>query len=164
MAQTYTADRVREALTALQLNGGNIKRTARELGIPHPTLISWRTAALTKSPEMTSALTHVDPVPRDYVTLWGDASNIVLEAAVVVAGRCREDLEPERQSMNLKALTGLAHVAAQHHLNHRDGRPNAGAVNIDARQQTIYSADSLIAAIIKARAQPVIEGTVTDEP
>ena len=40
--QTYSESRVAEALAALELNGGNVKRTAIQLQIPRKTLESWR--------------------------------------------------------------------------------------------------------------------------
>ena len=40
--QIYSQERVAEALAALDLNGGNVKRTALQLEIPRTTLIMWR--------------------------------------------------------------------------------------------------------------------------
>jgi len=42
MARRYTEDDKATALAALQANGGNLKRTSRELGVPRATLTSWR--------------------------------------------------------------------------------------------------------------------------
>ena len=47
--QTYSEERVAEALAALVRNGNNLKGTARELGVPVPTLRYWRDQASTPS-------------------------------------------------------------------------------------------------------------------
>ena len=40
--RTYSDEEKANALVALDANGGNVMRTARELGIPHMTLEQWR--------------------------------------------------------------------------------------------------------------------------
>lgn len=38
----YTDDEISSALVALEANGGNVSKTAREIGIPRMTIIGWR--------------------------------------------------------------------------------------------------------------------------
>lgn len=137
MANTYTDQQVAEALAALELNGGNVKRTAAETGIPRATLIRWRdgvSAALdtmADTPDTPAALPEVvalvrqPPQPRDFATLWAEAQYDVLAAAVAVA---RQLTEPTAE--NLTALTKFAGMAADKHLDYSQGRKGAGSVNI----------------------------------
>lgn len=53
----YTDEEKQAALTLLEANGGNLKRTARETGVTTPTLRAWREEGKIKpSPEKAAAL------------------------------------------------------------------------------------------------------------
>lgn len=44
----YNEDQVSDTLVALQAHGGNVKQTSEDVGIPRPTIISWRDGARRK--------------------------------------------------------------------------------------------------------------------
>lgn len=121
MPKHYSETQVAEALAALEQNGGNVKRTAIQLAIPRATITMWRDKA-----ELTLPVTKL----RDYVELWGQAQDIAVARLV--------ELLPV--SDDLKAVAYAAGIAADKHLNYRDGRAGSGpTVNVDARSvQIVY--------------------------
>lgn len=118
--RTYTTDEIAEGLAALELNGGNLKRTAQELSIPRKTLAGWREGVANASATIP---TEASAPSRDYAALWGSAQELALSSAVTMA---RQLTDPTAE--NLTALTKLAAVASDKFLDHRDGRK--GAVQI----------------------------------
>ena len=74
MRRSYSHQQRVEALARLVVNGGMVRRTASELGIPHPTLLLWRDAAEAGGEVLLTRSDH----PVDYAALWGES----LEAAV----------------------------------------------------------------------------------
>ena len=152
---TYTEQQIIEALAVLMTNGGNAKRTAKQLGIPRPTLIRWRDgaaaaeeAAVTDatalavdiradtSETLDTASAPVNPwarQPRDYGELWGG----VQELAVA---RMRELLPV---TTDLRAVAYAAGIAADRHLDFTLGRRGGGQVGVHTR-----SGDQDIALII----------------
>lgn len=120
----YTDDQVAQALAALDLNGGNVKRTARDLGIPRTTLVRWRDGVSavsdTEKKEAAGA--------RDLVALWADVQEIGIR-------RMRE-LIPI--SNNLREVAVATGIAADKHLDYDQGRSRSGAeVTVDNRQQQV---------------------------
>jgi hypothetical protein len=141
--QEYRDEQVRDALVALELNQGNLKATALQLGMPRTTLLAWRDRALAVSDIVSNAsdtpTTGMDtddapallvaadaPAPvRDFAALWADAQALVLSQTLAMAGQLTEPT-----AENLTALTKLLTVSADQHLNYTQGRK--GGVQIGA--------------------------------
>ena len=147
MANVYSDDQITAALAALELNGGRIRGTARELGIPAPTLLSWRDQAIAGGATGLNAPVRVN---RDFTELWAQKEAMVLELI--------GDKAPNASFRDLSIFAG---IAADKHLNYRDGRPGA-TLNVDARSQTLIGSDALIAAILRARQAPQVESQRAD--
>lgn len=116
MRQRYTDQDVQNALAAYELNGRNIKRTARELGVPEPTLRGWVLRAGLKPEQNTS-----DNGGHDYGGMWGQVQALAVDKAV----QAIPDIPHTPDG--LRALTVLAGVAADKYLDYRDGRKGAAA-------------------------------------
>lgn len=100
MRRTYTdAERV-QALAALAFNRGNIKATARQLGIPHPTLTLWRNRAEERQQ-------YGPPPATDYGQLYEDVEAVVLNRLVAMIPA----------ATSLPDLTRVAALAADRHLD-----------------------------------------------
>ncbi len=105
MRRVYSDNERVQALAALALNRGNIKATARHLGIPHPTLTLWRNRA--------EADRQAGPPPAtDYGALYGEAQEWALD-------RLRT-LIPTATTIRDLAL--VAAIAADRHLDYAEGR------------------------------------------
>lgn len=66
--RTYTDDDKGRVFAALTINEGNATRTARELGIPKPTVVKWKHEWLQKGPSQEIALAaeqHVEQFIED---------------------------------------------------------------------------------------------------
>lgn len=135
---TYTDSQVAAALAALEVNGGNVSQTSRELGISRPTLIEWRDR---------SGLTLPTPekTPHDFASLWAEKQQKVLEL-----------IDAKSDTASFRDLSIFAGIAADKHQDYRDGRKGA-QVNIDNRTQV--QADSVILQIVQAR-----QSTQVDPP
>lgn len=128
MGSRYTDEQVAQALAALELNGGNVKATARELNIPRATLQLWRD----RVPEPAGT------IRRDYAALWADAQVKALNQAITIAEALTE-ATPE----NLTALTRLAVAAKDAHLDYTEGRKGSNAtVNVDNRRIEVLYVDA----------------------
>lgn len=125
--RVYTDQQVVEALVALELNGGNLKRTARELALHPNTLRDWRNAALAVEPSRPLSLSVPVPVPvkRDFAELWAKKEELVLDLI--------EQKAPEASFRDLSIFSG---IAADKHLDYSLGRKGT-AINIDNRSVTI---------------------------
>ncbi len=85
MSRWTDHDRAR-ALAALEMNEGNVARTAREVGIPRPTIASWRDTAI----EAGQAL----PLPADRKTDWKvvrEEAGLLYAANSLTAAKIVED-------------------------------------------------------------------------
>ena len=137
MARVYTAEQRAQALAALEMNGGQLRRTAAECGIPVGTLSLWRDTR----PEC-SADAERKP---DYVDLFDG----LLRAAVArsIAGL------PAAPAKDAAVVAG---IAADKLLDFRDGRRGT-QVNIDARSQHLALPASLTIEELKALAAGGVE-------
>ena len=100
-----------KALALLVENAGNVKRTARQLGLDRTTLIDWRDKSTNPAVWDT-----IDPeIRRERTERWGT----VLDLATEKMG----DLLPTAN--DLDQVTRAAGVASQNYLDHRDGRRNS---------------------------------------
>ena len=149
--RVYTDAQVAEALARLAVNNGNIKRTAEELDIPRATLGLWRDkqAVVSMALSGTIATTHPEIVDR----------------AVALAERYLrlQDLALDRSetlvplSDQLRDVLAAAREGREGHLDYSQGR-RGGSVSIDARNQTIYTSDALIASLLRAKSGQLEEG------
>ena len=139
-----TQEQVIAALAQLELNRGNIKGTAVQVGVTRVTLRKWRDGALAAEPDyplVATGLSTVSTEKRDYAGMWGQVQVVAAEAAMAMVPKLTE-----ATAENLRALTTLGGVASDKHLDHSLGRKGA-MVNVDA--STNIHADQLIAAIIQ---------------
>lgn len=134
---TYTDQQVSEALALLELNSGNVKRTATELGIPRATLTFWRDKALAVDPER--ALSPVVTEERDFAAVWAEAQGEVLAL-----------LREKAPTASFRDLSIFAGIAADKHLDYSVGRKGS-QVTVDNRTQNVIASDSLIASILERR-------------
>lgn len=121
--RTYTDEQRIQALAVLELNRGNVARTSRELGIPRPTIITWRDKAI-ESGASAEHLTHPDTEKTDYAALLSEA---LREAIALLRAKM-----PQMSGRDLAITTG---ILTDKHLDFRDGR-KAGVL-VDQRQQSI---------------------------
>lgn len=118
MAQ-YTEQQRIDALAALDLNRGNVSRTARELGIPRPTLILWRDTPVSDIP---------DTRKTDIVGRLARVMDSVLDRI--------GELVPRTE--NVRDLGVVYGILSDKMLDHRDGRKGSEVnVNVDNRQVTL---------------------------
>ena len=110
---TYTDQQKAEALAALIENGGNVKATARELGIPRPTLITWREKS--RQPDV------LNTIPPDMA-----AERIALWDRVQEAG-ARRLLELFPLSESVREVAYAAKIAHDIRLDLTEGRRAAEA-------------------------------------
>lgn len=137
MSVTYSEEDRVNALATLEANGGNVKRTAQQLGIPRGTLITWRD----KSEPVTSTLSErvsevIDTKTAEVgelVERWMNVQNKfldVVEHSLDTYITDKTALEPDQ----LKHLMVGAGITADKHLDYRDGRKGA-QVNVSASAQ-----------------------------
>lgn len=120
MANRYTDDDVREGLAEYELTGHNMKLAARNRNVPEPTLRGWVLRAGLKPEQNTRAQGG-----HDYQGMWGSVQVLAVSKATKVIPDIVHTPD------GLRALTTLAGVAADKHLNYRDGRPGT-TLNVDA--------------------------------
>lgn len=108
--RSYTDSEIAEALAALELNGGNVKRTAVQLGIPRTSLLRWRD-------EVTTVSDTADTENRShqFAGMWAEVMRLATE-------RLRELIPAET---DLRAVAVAAGIAADKHLDYTQGRKGA---------------------------------------
>lgn len=126
MSQDYLDTVQAEALVKLRENGGNVKRTASELGIPRTTLITWR--------DKVSAVS--DTIPQEtkdkYIGLWERAEEACVQRIL--------DLVPTAE--DLRDVAYAANIAKEAVLDRTEGRKGATTnIAIDNRKVEIVYED-----------------------
>src|SRR3990167_4076662 len=91
MARVYTPEQRVEALAALELNGGALRATALQVGVPAPTLQLWRDRIMPDVQAVhAAAVQKVSPEPAppppDYAALWADYMVAALARAQELLG------------------------------------------------------------------------------
>lgn len=130
--RSYTPEQIAEALAALELNGGNVKRTAVALGIPRPTLILWRGQANAAAGGVTDTSDTekkgaAAPWVHDFAALWAEAQEVLIRRVIAVAA-----------TGSLKDVAVAAGIAADKHQDYAQGRKGAATqVNVDASTKTV---------------------------
>ncbi len=106
MSNAYPAEKVADALAQLELNGGNLKRTAAEVGVAPFTLRGWRDRVLEVTPEL-----PLKTKDRDFAELWAAKEEMILE----IVGQ-------KAHSASFRDLSIFAGIAADKHLDYSQGR------------------------------------------
>lgn len=149
-----TDPRVTEALAALAMNGGNVKRTATELGMNRTTLIKWRDnaekattaaaappAGVRVSPSVTSDSDTENKTARreHFREKWARLAEAAVDRLI--------ELVPTTGARDLITLAG---VAADKEQDYGDGRRGAQATTtIEAGAEV--TADGIVRALIRVR-------------
>ena len=107
--ESMTEEARAAALAALIANGGNVKKTARDLGMNRSTLINWRDDARAVSD------TIAPDVKARYVRLWAAAQEQLVSRM--------SELAPASDS--LRDVAYAANIALAGYLDSRDGRRGA---------------------------------------
>ena len=150
--RSYSAEDHDAALLALAVNAGNIRRTARELGMPAPTLRQWRDVAQGYERGMADAQAAPD---RARAITQGYA-----DVQLLAQSRMREMIPA---STRLHDVAYASSISADKHLDYRDGRKG---MEVNVNQQTLavldLPADQLAAMLKAIRADPALEGAVSE--
>lgn len=127
MARQYTDQERIDALARLELNAGRLKPTAAELGIPHATLRLWRDQMFAENPGTVATLSPPVPEIVDFAGRWAE----VMQAAQ------KRLLELIPQSESVREVAIAAGIAADKHLDYRDGRKGAAVSVINDNRRTV---------------------------
>lgn len=95
--RTYTPEQIAAALAALELNGGALRQTAREFGVPVMTLASWRGAVHTYVQETKSW-------PDRIRELWEQCLEAGLRASIAIAEQAQDRAWLDRQNAHDVAI------------------------------------------------------------
>ena len=143
-------DRAR-ALAALEMNEGNVARTAREVGIPRPTITMWRERAIEQG--------HALPLSTDRKTDWREIREeagliflgVAREAADVVIANLRRYKEEDRvlKPHELREVATVLGINADKSFNFLIG-PKGIEFNIDARSVHLPALEALSSDELRA--------------
>lgn len=125
MKRSYSDDFIANALATFEANGGvttpgALTRTAKEVGVPHPTMSYWVKTLDAKKP-----VQHTAPIQHDFVAIWAESMVKTLEV-----------IDAKRPQASFRDLSIFAGIAADKHLDYRDGRRGT-EINVDNRRITI---------------------------
>ena len=121
-ARRYTSQERMAALQRLVINAGNLHLTARETGIPRPTLRLWRDQGELQ------ALRKLPGVNRiDFGAEWAEVQLMALNRLA--------DLLPEAASLD--DVAKAANIAHHAHLDHTVGRRGTAQVNVQQDNRSI---------------------------
>ncbi|MDP2735455.1 MAG: hypothetical protein Q8P12_04565, partial [bacterium] len=145
-----------ERLATLTLNGGHVRKTARDLKISPSTVTRTRQKAESGVNSLSDVVQQQKK--REYAEIWGNAEELAVEKGITLVAKAKT-------ARNLPAVATFAGIAADK--RYREEHPESvrgNVVNIDNRSVHLH-ADEAIAAILEARKQlrePRTE--VLDEP
>ncbi len=139
-----------KALSALEINEGNVARTAREVGIPRPTIASWRDRAI----EQGQAL----PMPADRQTDWKavreEAGQLFLANARTAAEIVRDNLEKlkgqDLKVGDLQRVAVITGIMSDKSYDLLVGRGAGFNVNVDARSVHLPALEALTSDELRA--------------
>ena len=120
MANKYTPEQKQEILTRLFENGGNVKRTAREMSVPLTTVRYFRNKG------SNAAATIAAPAIETEADRWLGSSRNALARSMALLPQTETALDAMR----------VADIALKNYMNLREGRIGA-TIHIDARQQSV---------------------------
>ena len=152
-----------KALAALEMNAGNVAKTAREVAVPRATITMWRDRAI----EQGQAL----PMPADRQTDWKavreEAGQLFLANARTAAEIVRDNLEKlkgqDLKVGDLQRVAVITGIMSDKSYDLLVGRGAGFNVNVDARSVHLpaleaLSSDELRALIREADAEPLGAG------
>lgn len=157
----WSEDEKQNAIELMMANGGNLKRVSTLTGIPRPTIRYWLehteagTKALTASIAQSPALPGVASLPAPG-SLNARGLQIVEKAAHAVElaiDRLIKELLDERKQWQLRDIAVAAGIMRDIHLDYRDGRRNATAVQVNNNSIQV-TAEAV--ELIKAQARDMI--------
>ena len=124
-----------DALATLKANGGNVKRTALQLGIPRTTLKTWR--------DKTSSVADIIPpeTKKAYIDLWGQAETVCAERIIYLA--------PLSENLRDIAFSGQVANKARYTEQHPEFQGNRTLV--DQSQHIHIETNAALEALIEAR-------------
>ena len=136
MSSSYTDQQVAAALAALDLNGGNLRATSREISIPLSTLKAWRDGAISADAERARNTPRAENAQHDFSEVWAERQVQVLK---IIAEKADE--------ASFRDLSIFAGIAADKHLDYTAGRrgmgPSAVQNNItQVNVRVIYDGDT----------------------
>ena len=165
---TQYPDSVRaKTLAALEFNGGNVQKTAREANIPRSTVHFWRDQARAAGQAIPTRV----PEQIDWADIKNQAGRPFLEMAGELLDIMRSNLEQFRDTKlkagDLQHLAIALGITTDKALDILVGRKGM-EINVDARQQSVrLSGDELKDALAELRmareADDVREATVPAE-
>ena len=138
-----------KALAALEMNEGNVARTAREVGIPRPTIASWRDTAI----EAGQAL----PMPADGKTDWTavreEAGQLCAANALTAAQIVRDNLaklkDTDLKVGDLQRVAIIGGIQTDKAYDLLVGR-RGGDINVDARSVHYPALEALTSDELRA--------------
>ena len=161
MSRRWTDHDRAKALAALEMNEGNVARTAREVGIPRPTIASWRDTAI----EQGQAL----PMPADRKTDWKavreEAGQLFAANAMTAAEIVRDNLDKlkghDLKVGDLQRVAIISGIQSDKAYDLLVGRRGAEfAVNVDARSVHLPALEALSTDELRALARKAGAGAV----
>ena len=150
----YSDSEREEALATLIANGGRVRATAAALGIPKPTLISWRNAAIAADETLRSTLIHPDRKRIATVDLYERAGR----RAAAMVSRKLDDLDATGQVLTPSGIQSLAIVSGIMAERAMDMSSTLGvgrksAISIDQSQRLELPAGTTLADLREMAAQ-----------
>jgi len=134
MARTLTDEDRIATLAALDVNAGNVTRTAEQTGITRLTIRRWRDAALEAGlPVVTDVVTSEKKPKRDWSELYGRAASL---GARIITENLRNYRGRDLKPSELRDVAVTVGIAVDKHLDYRDGR-KAGAVVDQSQHLTL---------------------------
>ena len=140
---TDQAARMADALATLKANGGNVKRTALQLGIPRTTLKTWR--------DKTSSMADIIPpeTKQTYIDLWGQAETVCANRIISLA--------PLSENLRDVAFSGQVANRARYTEQHPEFQGNRTL--IDQSKHVHLSTNAALEVLIKAQKQLASPGS-----
>jgi len=130
----YTEEQRVDALARLEINGGNVLATSREVGISRATLRRWRNevGAVEEGVRMATAMvaTEVVTPAERWLAVESQATELLAENLEKFRGATGAPMEPS----DLRHVAVVAGIAADKQLDHRDGR-KGNVTNVVANAQ-----------------------------
>ena len=149
-----------KALAALEMNEGNVARTAREVAVPRATITMWRDRAI----EQGEAL----PMPADRQTDWKavreEAGQLFLANARTAAEIVRDNLEKlkgqDLKVGDLQRVAVITGIMSDKSYDLLVGRGAGFNVNVDARSVHLPALEALSTDELRALARKAGAGAV----
>jgi transposase-like protein len=129
----YTEEQRVDALARLEINGGNVLATSREVGISRATLRRWRNevGAVEEGVRMATAMVATEVVtPAERWLAVANQATDLLSSNLTRYNKLKTLLAPD----DLRRVAVVAGIAADKHLDYRDGRAS-NTTNVQAIAQ-----------------------------